>query len=79
MPENTNNDAPAADRPTARADQEGPGRTGAPARPVREVEAEQAAREAVGRGARQMEAEDGGGPSPEPAAPDASPTDIAPA
>ena len=31
------------------------------------------------RARREVEAEDGGGPAPEPAAPDASPTDIAPA
>jgi hypothetical protein len=51
MPEITNNGAPRADRPTARADQGVPGRTGASTRPASEPEAEQAARRAVRHGA----------------------------
>lgn len=47
MPENTNNDAPGADRPTARAGQEGPSSTGAAARPPAEREAEERMRASV--------------------------------
>ena len=69
MPETTNNDAPDADRPTARTGQEGPGDTGA-ARPPSRAEAERAARETVRRSAER--AADGAGPA------SASPTDTAP-
>jgi hypothetical protein len=69
MPEDTNNDA-GADRPTARAGQEGPGKTANPARPPGEAEVERAAREAV-RQATKGAAE---GAPPEPG----SPTDMAP-
>ena len=41
MPETTNNDAPGADRPTARAGQEAPAKAGGAARPPHEVAAEQ--------------------------------------
>ncbi len=70
MPENTNNDAPDADRPTARAGQEGPGKAGAPVRPPGQAATEEAAREAV-REATKGAAE---GAPPEPG----SPTDMAP-
>jgi hypothetical protein len=70
MPENTNNDAPDADRPTARAGQEGPGKTGAPAQPPSQAETERAAQEAV-RHATKGATE---GKPPEPG----SPTDMAP-
>ncbi len=71
MPETTNNDAPpGADRPTARAGQEGSGGTGAPARPPGDAEVERAAREAARR-ATEGAAE---GKAPEPG----SPTDMAP-
>ena len=66
MPENTNNDAPDADRPTARAGQEGPGKSGAPAQPPSQAATEEAAREAV------REAKEGARPEP------GSPTDMAP-
>lgn len=49
MPENTQNDSPDADRPTARAGQEAPSQTGATARPPGEAAAEREAREAVQR------------------------------
>jgi hypothetical protein len=45
MPENTNNDAPGADRPTSRSDQEGPGEARDAACPPREIETERAAAE----------------------------------
>ena len=66
MPENTNNDAPDADRPSARAGQEGPGKASAPAQPPCQAATEEAAREAV------REATKGAPPEP------GSPTDIAP-
>jgi hypothetical protein len=47
MPETTHNDAPGVDRPTSRADQEGPGKAGGAARPPGEIEAEHKAREAA--------------------------------
>ena len=75
MPETTNNDAPGADRPTARAGQEGPSKTGGAARPPGEMAAEQQAREAV----RSTAAEDAAGGAAEQTSPDAgSPTDTAP-
>ena len=71
MPETTNNDAPGADRPTARAGQEGPSKTGAAARPPGEMAAEQQAREAVrsaaaggvAGGAAERTSSDGGYPT----------------
>ena len=51
MPENTNNDAPDADRPTARAGQETPSTTGGAARPPSETATEREAHEAVQRAA----------------------------
>ena len=67
MPETTNNDAPDADRPTARAGQEGPSKTGAAARPPGETAAEQQAREAVrsaaAEGAAEQASPDGGSPT----------------
>ncbi len=67
MPETTNNDAPDADRPSARAGQEGPSKTGAAARPPGEMEAEQQAREAVrsaaAEGAAERTSPDGGSPT----------------
>jgi hypothetical protein len=75
MPETTNNDAPGADRPTARAGQEGPSKTGAAARPPGEMEAEQQAREAV----RSAAAGGVAGGAAERTSPDGgSPTDTAP-
>ncbi len=70
MPETTDNDAPDADRPTARAGHEGPSKTGAAARPS-EMEAEQQAREAVrsaaaggvAGGAAERTSSDGGSPT----------------
>lgn len=53
MPENTNNDSPDADRPTARADQETPSKTGGAAHPPSETAAEREAQEAVQRAAEQ--------------------------
>ena len=70
MPENTNNDAPDADRPTARPDQETPGKAAGATRPPSEIAAERDAREAVQSAARTA-AE----PAREPAS---SPTDTAP-
>jgi hypothetical protein len=70
MPETTNNDAPGADRPTARTGQERLSGTGAPARPPGEAEVERAAREAV----QQATKGQAGGEVPEPG----SPTDMAP-
>jgi hypothetical protein len=70
MPETTNNDAPGADRPTARPDQEGPGRAGGAARPPSELAAEPEAREAV-----RSVTEDAKGKPPSEAG---SPTDTAP-
>ena len=72
MPETTNNDAPGADRPTARAGQEGPSKTGAAARPPGEMAAEREAREAV----RSAAAEGAAERTPPEAA--SSPTDTAP-
>ncbi len=71
MPETTNNDAPDADRPTARAGQEGPSKTGGAARPPGEMAAEQQAREAVrsaaaggvAGGAAERTSSDGGSPT----------------
>ncbi len=74
MPETTNNDAPDADRPTARAGQEGPSKTGAAARPPGEMAAEQQAREAV----RSAATEGAAGGAAAQTSPDAgSPTDTA--
>ena len=69
MPENTNNDAPDADRPTSRPDQEAPGRVGA-ARPPGEIEAERQARDGVREAAKGS-----GAAAPSDAG---SPTDTAP-
>ncbi len=71
MPENTQNDAPGADRPTARAGQEGPARAGGgAARPPGEIAAGREAREAVQEAAKRAAAA-----SPAEAG---SPTDTAP-
>jgi hypothetical protein len=79
MPETTNNDAPGADRPTARAGQEGPSTTGgAAARPPGEMEAERQAREAV-RSATTEGAAGGAERAAEQTSADGgSPTDTAP-
>lgn len=58
MPEQTNNDAPGVDRPTARPEQEAPGRGAA--RPKSEADAERAAREAVERAAGAPSSPDAG-------------------
>jgi hypothetical protein len=66
MPETTNNDAPGADRPTARAGQEAPAKAGGAARPPREVAAEQRAREAVqnvAEGAKEKPPSEAGSPT----------------
>ncbi len=67
MPETTNNDAPGADRATARAGQEGPSKTGGAARPPGEMASEQQAREAVrsaaAEGAAERTSPDGGSPT----------------
>ena len=75
MPATTNNDAPGADRRTARAGQEGPSKTGGAARPPGETAAEQKAREAV----RSATAGGAAGGAAEQTSPDGgSPTDTAP-
>ncbi len=75
MPATTNNDAPGADRPTARAGQEGPSKTGGAARPPGEMEAEQQAREAVRSATTEGAA---GGAAEQTSADGGSPTDTAP-
>ncbi len=75
MPATTNNDAPGADRPTARAGQEGPGKTGTAARPPGETAAERQAREAVRSAAAGGAA---GGAAEQTSADGGSPTDTAP-
>ncbi len=79
MPATTNNDAPEADRPTARAGQEGPSKTGTAARPPGETAAEQEAREAVRSAAAKGAAEGVAGGAAEQTSTDGgSPTDTAP-
>ncbi len=57
MPENTPNDAPGADRPTTRRDQETPGRL---AKPPGEAAAEREAERAVEEAAKRRPAKPGG-------------------
>ncbi len=79
MPESTNNEAPGADRPTARAGQEGPSKTGGAARPPGEMAAEREAREAVRSAAAKGAAEGtAGGAAEQTSADGGSPTDTAP-
>ncbi len=78
MPETTNNDAPGADRPSARAGQEGPSKTGSAARPPGETAAERDAREAVRSAAAGGAAGGAERAAEQTSADGGSPTDIAP-
>jgi hypothetical protein len=62
MPENTNNDAPGADRPTSRSDQEGPGEARDAARPPGEIEAGRAAAEWTRAGGSEQDSPAGTAP-----------------